>query len=65
MKDTNIYSIELKLKAKTGESSIKVAKNGRYTLFEELPQTEKEKIAALAAQGYIYLDDKLNNKQKK
>lgn len=64
MKDTNIYTVELKFEAAFNHISMGIRKNGVNVDFDRLPQAEKEKIATLVATGYLNLDKKLNNKQE-
>lgn len=61
MKDNNLYKIVAEYNAKTGSMTISVFKNGIPVNFDKLPKQEQNKITALSAQSYVYLDEK-NNK---
>lgn len=67
MKDNNIYRVIAEYNAGTNRMTITTLKNGRLVNFSELPRTEQNKLTALLAQSYVYLDEnnkKVNNNSK-
>lgn len=57
-KDRNVYAIEATFYAGINQLSILAKKNGRQVLLKDLPESERKKIEALAAQAYLIIQEK-------
>lgn len=57
MKDNNIYKIVAEFDAGEDKIVMTVFKNSVPIDFNKLPRTEQNKVTALSAQCYVFLDE--------